>query len=121
LAKEVGIKYMVVFINKLDSLQEPEMKDLVELEVRELLESYGYPSDLPVIKGSARKALEEDLQNGSELGMLSVKKLMDTVDDYIKQPERLINAPFLLSIEQSYIITGRGTVVTGKIEQGSVN
>jgi len=120
LAKEVGIKYMVVFINKLDSLQEPEMKDLVELEVRELLESYGYPSDLPVIKGSARKALEEDLQNGSELGMLSVKKLMDTVDDYIKQPERLINAPFLLSIEQSYIITGRGTVVTGKIEQGSV-
>jgi len=120
LAKEVGIKYMVVFINKLDSLQEPEMKDLVEIEVRELLESYGYPTDLPVIKGSARKALEEDLQNGSEIGMLSVKKLMDIVDEYIKQPERLINAPFLLSIEQSYVITGRGTVVTGKIEQGMV-
>lgn len=120
LAKEVGIKYMVVYINKLDSLQESEMKDLVELEVRELLESYGYPSDLPVIKGSARTALEEDLKNPSELGMLSVKKLMETVDSYIKQPERLINVPFLLSIEQSYVITGRGTVVTGKIEQGMV-
>jgi len=120
LAKEVGIKYMVVFINKLDSLQEPEMKDLVELEVRELLESYNYPADLPVIKGSARMALEEDLKAPSELGMGSVKNLMDTVDTYIKQPERNFNAPFLLSIEQSYVITGRGTVVTGKIEQGSV-
>jgi elongation factor Tu len=120
LAKEVGIKYMVVFINKLDSLQESEMKELVELEVRELLESYGYPADLPVVKGSARLALEEDLQKPSELGMLAVKKLMDVVDDYIKQPDRLKDVPFLLSIEQTYVITGRGTVVTGKIEQGVV-
>jgi len=120
LAKEVGIKFMVVYINKLDSLQEPEMKDLVELEVRELLESYGYPEDLPVVKGSARMALEEQYEKPSNLGLLSVQKLMDTVDSYIKQPERLKDVPFLLSIEQSYVITGRGTVVTGKIEQGLV-
>jgi elongation factor Tu len=118
LAKEVGIKYIVVFINKLDSMVEPVMQDLVELEVRELLESYGYPSDLPVIKGSARLALNEN--EPSNLGLLSVKKLMDTVDSYIKQPERLVNAPFLLAIEQTYVITGRGTVVTGKVEQGMV-
>jgi elongation factor Tu len=120
LAKEVGIKFMVVFINKLDSLVEPDMKDLVEIEVRELLESYGYPTDLPVVKGSARLALEEPYNSPSNLGMLSVKELMDTVDSYIKQPERLVNAPFLMCIEQTYVITGRGTVVTGKIEQGMV-
>jgi len=120
LAKEVGIRYIVVFINKLDSMVEPVMQDLVELEVRELLESYGFPNDLPVVKGSARLALNERYEDPSNLGLLSIKKLMDTVDDYIKQPERLINAPFLLSIEQSYVITGRGTVVTGKIEQGVV-
>lgn len=91
---------------------------LVELEVRELLESYGYPSDLPVIKGSARLALHEN--EPSELGLLSIKRLMNTVDTYIKQPDRLINVPFLLAIEQTYVITGRGTVVTGKIEQGMV-
>jgi len=120
LAKEVGIKFLIVYINKLDSLLEPTMQDLVELEVRELLESYGYQTDLPVIKGSARLALSEDYENPSQLGLLSIKKLMDTVDSYIPQPDRLINVPFLLSIEQSYVITGRGTVVTGKIEQGIV-
>lgn len=120
LAKEVGIPYIVVYINKLDSLVEYEMKELVEIEVRELLESYGFPKDLPVVKGSARKALSEDRDNGSELGMLSVKLLMDTVDTYIQQPQRLTNAPFLLSIEQSYVVKGRGTVVTGKVEQGIV-
>lgn len=120
LAKEVGIKYIVVYINKLDSMVEPVMQDLVELEVRELLESYGFPTDLPVIKGSARLALNENIEEKSMLGLLSIQKLMDTVDNYIKQPERLINAPFLLSIEQAYVITGRGTVVTGKIEQGTI-
>lgn len=120
LAKEVGIRFIVVYINKLDSLVEPDMKELVEFEVRELLESYGYPQDLPVIKGSARMALNEDTNDPTELGINSVKKLMDTVDSYIPQPERLTNAPFLLSIEQSYVITGRGTVVTGKVEQGGV-
>lgn len=120
LAKEVGIRYIVVYMNKLDSLVEADMKDLVEIEIRELLESYGYPEDLPVVKGSARLALNEDLSSPSILGMQSIKKLMETVDSYIPQPERLINAPFLLSIEQTYVITGRGTVVTGKIEQGNV-
>src|SRR3546814_7775610 len=88
------------------------------MEVRELLETYGYPGDLPIIKGSARLALEESSDNYSEIGMLSIKQLMDTVDSYIPQPDRLINAPFLLAIESVYVITGRGTVVTGKIEQG---
>lgn len=118
LSKEIGISHMIVFINKLDSMAEADMKDLVEMEVRELLENYGYPSDLPVIKGSARTALEEDMDHPTELGMGSVKLLMDTVDTYIPQPERLINSPFLLSIESVHVITGRGTVVTGKIEQG---
>lgn len=99
LAKEVGITHIVVFINKLDSIVEADMKELVEMEVRELLETYGYPADLPVIKGSARRALEETPDNYSEIGMLSVKQLMDTVDSYIPQPDRLINAPFLLAIE----------------------
>lgn len=120
LAKEVGIPYIVVYINKLDSLIEPDMKDLVEVEVRELLESYGFPTDLPVIKGSARRALAEERTDATVLGMLSVKKLMDTVDSYIKQPKRLPSDPFLLCIEQSYVVRGRGTVVTGKVEQGVV-
>jgi len=120
LAKEVGISHVVVYINKLDSMAEADMKDLVEMEVRELLENYGYQKDLPVIKGSARAALEEDVEHPSALGLLSVKTLMDTVDSYIPQPTRLLNAPFLLSVESVHVITGRGTVVTGKIEQGSL-
>lgn len=95
------------------------MKDLVELEVRELLESYGYPDDLPVLKGSARTALEET--EPTELGTGSVKELMSVVDVYIKQPERLLDANFLLSIESTLVAKGRGTVVTGKVEQGKVN
>jgi len=118
LAKEVGIPYIVVYINKLDFSLGLDMKDLVELEVRELLESYGYPSDLPVIKGSARDALEEMIP--TELGAYSVKELMETVDQYIKQPERAINAPFLLSVEGTLVAKGRGTVVTGKVDQGQV-
>jgi elongation factor Tu len=94
------------------------MKDLVELEVRELLEAYGYPDDLPVLKGSARTALEES--EPTELGTGSVKELMQTVDTYIKQPERLLDAPFLLSIESTLVAKGRGTVVTGKVDQGRV-
>lgn len=116
LAKEVGIPYLVLFINKLDLMMEGDMKDLVELEVRELLESYGFPSDLPCIKGSARIALQEDDQ--SEVGNGAVKKLMDIVDFYIKQPERKNDAPFLMSIEGVFIAMGRGTVLTGKIETG---
>jgi len=120
LAKEVGIPYIIVYINKLDSIVEYDMKELVEIEVRELLESYGYPRDLPVIKGSARRALIESRDSPSELGLLSIKSLMEAVDNYILQPERKINVPFLMAIEQVYVIKGRGTVVTGKVEQGIV-
>lgn len=94
------------------------MKDLVEIEVRELLESYGFPTDLPVEKGSARQALNEDTP--SELGTESVRKLMNTVDSYIKEPLRLKDAPFLMSIESIFIATGRGTVLTGKVETGTI-
>jgi len=94
---------------------EMDMKDLVELEVRELLESYGFPTNLPVVKGSARKALLED--SSSELGGDSVKLLMQTVDEYIKQPIRLNDASFLLSVEAIFVATGRGTVLTGRLKQ----
>lgn len=97
------------------------MKELVELEIRELLESYGYPNDLPVLGGSARLALEEDIKNPTELGINSVKLLMHTVDDYIKQPNRNLDAPFLLSVEGALVARGRGTVVTGKVEQGVIS
>lgn len=120
LAKEVGIPYMIVFINKLDSLIEKDMKDLVEIEVRELLESYGFPTDLPVIKGSARRALLETEETATEIGLISINNLVDVIDNYIQQPKRLVDVPFLLSVEQSYVVKGRGTVVTGKIEQGLI-
>ena len=119
LAKEVGIPYIIVYINKLDFKISLDMKELVEIEVRELLEAYGFPENLPVLGGSARKALTEETP--SELGGLSVKALMDTVDDYIKQPERLLDAPFLLSIDNCLSAKGRGTVVTGKVESGKLN
>ena len=118
LAKEVGIPYIIIYINKLDLAMEGDMKDLVELEVRELLESYKFDPNLPCIKGSARKALEEI--NNSELGTGSVQLLMDTVDSYIKQPERKKDTPFLMSIEGIFMATGRGTVLTGKIETGAL-
>ena len=118
LAKEVGIPYIIIYINKLDLAMEGDMKDLVELEVRELLESYKFDPNLPCIKGSARKALEET--SNSELGTGSVQLLMDTVDNYIKQPERKKDTPFLMSIEGIFMATGRGTVLTGKIETGAL-
>lgn len=118
LAKEVGIPYLIIYINKLDLMLEGDMKDLVELEVRELLESYGFPDDVPCIKGSARTALEEN--EPSDLGTGSVQILMNTVDTYIKQPERKKDAPFLMAIEGIFMATGRGTVLTGKIETGTI-
>lgn len=118
LAKEVGIPYLIIYINKLDLMLEGDMKDLVELEVRELLESYGFPGDIPCIKGSARAALEES--EPSVIGTESVKTLMDTVDSYVKQPERKNEGPFLMSIEGIFMATGRGTVLTGKIENGTI-
>jgi elongation factor Tu len=119
LAKEVGIPYIIVYINKLDFKISGDMKELVELEVRELLESYGFPVDLPVVGGSARLALTED--DFSDLGSGSVIELMNHVDNYIKQPERNLDAPFLLSIDASLVARGRGTVVTGKVEQGIIS
>jgi len=119
LAKEVGIPYIIVYINKLDFKLSSDMKELVELEVRELLESYGFPTDLPVLGGSARLALEET--EYTDLGMKSIINLMGTVDSYIKQPERNLKGDFLLSIEGSLVARGRGTVVTGKVEQGIIN
>jgi elongation factor Tu len=120
LAKEVGIPYIIVYINKLDFANlGADMKELVELEVRELLESYGYPDTLPVLGGSARLALEET--EYTVLGMKSVQLLMKTVDEYIKQPERNLEAPFLLSVEGALVARGRGTVVTGKVEQGVIS
>jgi len=120
LAKEVGIPYIIVYINKLDFANlGADMKELVELEVRELLESYGFPDSLPVLGGSARLALEET--EYTTLGMKSVQLLMSTVDDYIKQPERNLDAPFLLSVEGALVARGRGTVVTGKVEQGVIS
>jgi len=118
LAKEVGIIYLIIYINKIDLMMEGDMKDLVELEVRELLDVYGFSNDTPCIKGSARRALEEN--NPTDWGTGSVKKLMDIVDTYIKQPERKKDAPFLMSIEGIFMATGRGTVLTGKIETGCI-
>jgi elongation factor Tu len=119
LAREVGINYIIVYINKLDFMIDTTMKDLVELETRELLESYRYPTDLPVVKGSARMALEEN--NPSELGRESVEALMEQVDNYIPQPDKkFFEMPFLLPIEHIHAVKGRGTVVTGKVEQGKV-
>jgi len=118
LAKEVGIPYLIIYINKLDLMLEGDMKDLVELEVRELLDSYGFIGNVPCIKGSARAALEEN--DPSSLGTGSVKELMNIVDSYIKQPERKKNAPFLMAIEGIFMATGRGTVLTGKIETGTI-
>jgi len=119
LAKEVGIPYIIVYINKIDLRVSGDMKELVELEVRELLEAYGFPENLPVVKGSAKIALEED--EASDIGLNSVAKLMDYVDSYIKLPERNLKAPFVLSVESTLVVRGRGTVVTGKVEQGSLH
>lgn len=118
LARQVGVPCLVVFLNKVDMVDDPELLDLVELEVRELLTAYKFPGDdIPVIRGSALKALEGD---PSDIGEGSIIKLMDAVDEYIPTPERLIDKPFLMPVEDVFSISGRGTVVTGRIEQGIV-
>ncbi len=118
LARQVGVPYIVVFLNKVDMVDDPELLDLVELEVRELLSAYKFPGDdTPVIRGSALKALEGDK---GEIGEEAIFKLMDAVDSYIPTPERKIDKPFLMPIEDVFSISGRGTVVTGRIEQGIV-
>ncbi len=118
LARQVGVPALVVYMNKVDQVDDPELLDLVELEVRELLSSYEFPGDdIPVIKGSALVALEG---GDAEMGENSVKELMAAVDDYIPTPERPIDQPFLMPIEDVFSISGRGTVVTGRVERGIV-
>ncbi len=119
LARQVGVPYIVVALNKVDAVDDPELLDLVELEVRELLSSYEFPGDeLPVIRISALKALESGDPN-SEWGK-KIMELMDAVDNYIPIPERAIDKPFLMPVEDIFSISGRGTVVTGRIERGVV-
>lgn len=119
LARQVGVPALVVFMNKADQVDDPELLELVELEVRELLSKYEFPGDdIPIIVGSALKALEE---NGTEMGHGSILKLLEAVDSYIPQPVRALDGKFLMPIEDVFTISGRGTVVTGRIERGVVN
>jgi elongation factor Tu len=116
LARQVGVPSMVVFMNKVDAVDDSELLDLVELEVRELLSSYGFPGDdMPIIRGSALGAL-----NGEEQWEKTVDELMEAVDNYIPQPERAVDKPFLMPVEDVFSISGRGTVATGRIERGVV-
>ncbi|QXM24011.1 elongation factor Tu [Elioraea tepida] len=118
LARQVGVPALVVFMNKVDMVDDPELLDLVELEVRELLKSYQFPGDdIPVIRGSALCALED---RNPEIGEQAILKLMDAVDTYIPQPERAKDRPFLMPIEDVFSISGRGTVVTGRVERGVI-
>lgn len=119
LARQVGVPALVVFLNKVDQVDDPELLELVEMEVRELLSSYQFPGDdIPVIKGSALVTLED---GDPEVGENRVRDLMDAVDAYIPQPERPVDRPFLMPIEDVFSISGRGTVVTGRVERGVVN
>jgi len=118
LARQVGVPAIVVFMNKVDMVDDAELLDLVELEMRELLSRYDFPGDdIPIIRGSALKALDGDK---GELGSQSIEKLMEAVDTYIPQPVRAIDKPFLMPIEDVFSISGRGTVVTGRVERGQV-
>ena len=118
LARQVGVPYIVVYLNKADMVDDAELLELVEMEVRELLSKYEFPGDkTPIIKGSALKALEGD---GSEIGVPSVVKLVAEMDAYIPVPKRDIEKPFLMPVEDVFSISGRGTVVTGRIERGVV-
>ena len=119
LARQVGVPYIVVFLNKVDMVDDPELIELVELEVRELLTNYGFPGDeVPVIKGSALKALESNDPNSPEAKCIF--ELMDALDNYIPEPMRDIDKPFLMPIEDVFSISGRGTVVTGRVERGII-
>jgi elongation factor Tu len=117
LARQVNVPYIVVFLNKVDMVDDPELLELVEVEVRELLSNYEFPGDdIPVIKGSALKALE-----GDEEAKNSIMELTAALDDYIPEPQRDLDKPFLMPVEDVFTITGRGTVATGRIEQGKIN
>src|SRR5258707_2043341 len=116
LARQVGVPAIVVFLNKCDMVDDPELLDLVELEVRELLSKYNFPGDkIPIVRGSALMALED---KKPELGKDAILKLMEAVDSFIPQPERPIDQPFLMPVEDVFSISGRGTVGTGRVERG---
>ena len=119
LARQVGVPYIVVFMNKADQVDDPELQELVEMEIRDLLNEYDFPGDdTPIIVGSALKALEGDT---SDIGVPAVTKLIETLDTYVPEPERPVDGAFLMPIEDVFTISGRGTVVTGRIETGIVN
>jgi elongation factor Tu len=118
LARQVGVPYVVVYMNKCDMVDDAELLELVDMEVRDLLSKYEFPGDkTPIIKGSALKALEGDQ---SELGVPSIVKLVEALDTYIPEPVRVLDKPFLLPVEDVFSISGRGTVVTGRVERGIV-
>jgi elongation factor Tu len=118
LARQVGVPYIVVFLNKADMVDDPELLELVEMEVRELLSEYDFPGDdVPVVVGSALRALEGD---EGEMGEQAIMELMAAVDEYVPEPERAVDRPFLLAVEDVFTIMGRGTVATGRVEQGQI-
>jgi elongation factor Tu len=118
LSRQVGVPFIVVYLNKADQVDDPELLELVEMEVRELLSSYDFPGDdTPIVTGSALKALEGDT---SDIGIPSIEKLVEAMDDYIPEPQRDTDKPFLMPIEDVFSISGRGTVVTGRVERGKV-
>ena len=122
LARQVNVPYLVVYMNKVDQVDDEELLDLVEMEVRELLSSYDFPGDdIPLIKGSALQAMESSATDANDAVYASIKELMDAVDSYIPEPERDLDKPFLMSVEDVFTISGRGTVATGRIERGIVN
>ena len=122
LARQVGVPYIVVYMNKVDQVDDPELLDLVEMEIRELLSSYDFPGDdIPIIKGSALQALESTSTDPNDPVYASILELMDAVDEYIPTPARDDEKPFLMPIEDTMTISGRGTVVTGRVERGRIN
>ena len=121
LARQVGVKYIVVYLNKCDMVDDPELLELVEMEVRDLLSSYDFPGDeIPIIKGSSLKVLESTSTDPNDPVYAPIKELMEAVDSYIPTPERPIDQPFLMPIEDVMTISGRGTVVTGRVERGQI-
>src|SRR5690349_1640345 len=118
LARQVGVPFIVVFLNKVDMVGDPELLELVEMEVRDLLKKYEFPGDkIPIVKGSATKALEGD---PSDIGEGAIMKLMEALDSYIPTPQRKIDQPFLMPVEDVFSIAGRGTVATGRVERGKI-
>jgi len=118
LARQVGVPRIVVYMNKVDQVDDPELLDLVELEIRELLSRYEFPGDeIPIVRGSALKAMNEEV---GEMGTESIQRLLDAIDEYIPEPERPTDKPFLMPVEDVFSISGRGTVVTGRVERGII-